>query len=219
METYISIKDLIEKLEKNKVDLGKGDPYNRLRYYTKMGWLPHMERKKTKSGKLSGHYPNWVLKRITTICNFKKQGLSNDEVAKKINTQNQVHSLYNNVNSVEFRKKISKTIFWILLSFVLANEFGLINISKSKKDTISQTINDVIVITRNGKTNISKGMSGIFVKDKYITQDTKVYVTFTKDYFPATRYWVESINAGEGFYLKLDSPTTMDTEFTWWTSN
>ena len=42
----INIKDLIQELKNKNIDFGKGDPYNRLRYYTKIGWIDHMIRKK-----------------------------------------------------------------------------------------------------------------------------------------------------------------------------
>ena len=46
MESLISTEKLIEESKTKGIDFGKGDPYNRLRYYTKIGWLPHMQRKK-----------------------------------------------------------------------------------------------------------------------------------------------------------------------------
>lgn len=47
---FISVEKLIKILKEKNISFGKGDPYNRLRYYTKIGWLPHMTRKKTKKG-------------------------------------------------------------------------------------------------------------------------------------------------------------------------
>ena len=47
----VQVIKLIKQAKKEGVQFGRGDPYNRLRYYTKIGWLPHMTRKKTKSKK------------------------------------------------------------------------------------------------------------------------------------------------------------------------
>jgi len=44
-EKLISIDEVIERAKKLGVDFGKGDPRNRLRYYVKIGLLPHAKRK------------------------------------------------------------------------------------------------------------------------------------------------------------------------------
>ena len=74
MSSLIEVEKLIRMAKKEGVSFGKGDPYNRLRYYTKIGWLPHMERKRVKSGDVVGHYPKWVLSRLVMIDKLKKQG-------------------------------------------------------------------------------------------------------------------------------------------------
>jgi len=51
----INTRDLINELKKRNLNLGKGDPYNRLRYYTKIGWIDHMIRKKDSNGVVVGH--------------------------------------------------------------------------------------------------------------------------------------------------------------------
>jgi len=45
----ISINEVIERAKKLGVDFGKGDPRNRLRYYVKIGLLPHAQRKVFKN--------------------------------------------------------------------------------------------------------------------------------------------------------------------------
>jgi len=47
---------------------------------------------------------------------------------------------------------------------------------------------------------------------------SKVYVTFTQNYSPATRYWVSKIENQSGFQLELDSPVSENVEFNWWVS-
>ncbi|HEB13896.1 MAG TPA: MerR family transcriptional regulator, partial [candidate division WWE3 bacterium] len=70
----------------NEVERLSGVPYNTLRYYTKIGLLPHMKRKRPHPEATStvGHYPQSVLKLLQRIEEFKAQGLSNDEIKKKL---------------------------------------------------------------------------------------------------------------------------------------
>jgi len=87
MEKMLSTEELILKAREVGVDFGKGDPYNRLRYYTKIGWLPHMTRQKDADGNIKGHYPEWVLGQLVTIEKLKSEGSDNDEIAKQIETK------------------------------------------------------------------------------------------------------------------------------------
>ena len=84
MEKFISLKELIKFAKKEGVDLGKGDPYNRLRYYTKMGWLPHMTRKVNEKGDIEGHYPLWVTDTLKTIQELRVSGTPNEQIEQKI---------------------------------------------------------------------------------------------------------------------------------------
>jgi hypothetical protein len=47
-EKLIKIDEIIERAKELGVDFGKGDPKNRLRYLTKIGLLPHCQRKVLK---------------------------------------------------------------------------------------------------------------------------------------------------------------------------
>ena len=44
-EKILPVEEIIEKAKNLGVRFGQGEPYNRLRYYTKLNWIPHMERK------------------------------------------------------------------------------------------------------------------------------------------------------------------------------
>src|SRR3990172_9961752 len=88
MERLIATDDLIKEAEKMGVKFGKGDPYNRIRYYTKMGWLPHMVRKEGK-----GNFPNWALDRLVMIERLKDKNFSNEDITKKIEESNRFISV------------------------------------------------------------------------------------------------------------------------------
>ncbi|MFC1621875.1 hypothetical protein ACFL13_00615 [Patescibacteria group bacterium] len=217
MKNYIEVNQLVKKLKSKKVDLGKGDPYNRLRYYTKIGWLPHMERKQAKSGSVKGHYPVWVLSRLILIDDLKKRGFSNKEIGEKINTRTKLQDLYTKVNSPRIKSRITTYLILILLIFILLSELGVINISKPKNTTV--VLSEFITILDSGNSTVPLYNDRTFIRSAFIDEESKIYVTFTQDYSPANRYWVGEIEPGKGFYLRLDAPVKSNSDFSWWISN
>lgn len=219
MSSLIEIENLITKAKKQGVDFGKGDPYNRLRYYTKIGWLPNMSRKKNKSGDVTGHYPIWVLDRLIMIDKLKEDGLTNEEITSKINTRNTLKGFYDSVNSDEFKQKVTTYIILFSLLLILFNELDIINLSKSKnKPIIGSADNVPAQITDSGVAFVPANRNVIFVKNNNITAGSKVYVTFNQNFSPATKYWVSKIEAQKGFYVELDAPVFDNVDFSWWIS-
>jgi hypothetical protein len=86
----IEISQLIERAKALGIKLGKGDPRNRLRYFTKLGLLPNAQRITPKGipivlGKpplAVGAYPVWVLERLAEIDKLKEQGKSFVEIKR-----------------------------------------------------------------------------------------------------------------------------------------
>ena len=120
----ISVEDLIKILKEKNIDLGKGDPYNRIRYYTKIGWIPHMVRKKNESNVISGHYTEDVIEKIMLIEKMKSQGLGKEEITKKIKDQISIYNRYIENKNVIFEKitdvikkhlSISKLVFVLII--------------------------------------------------------------------------------------------------------
>ncbi len=223
MEKMLSTEELIKKAQETGVDFGKGDPYNRLRYYTKIGWLPHMTRQKDSDGNIRGHYPEWVLGQLVTIEKLKSEGADNNEIAKQIETKNKYTSLLNLIKSKEVRTQLISYSTLILLLIISANEFGILNIGNQKSSLIEAfsaqgTNSDSIEILASGSAIVPKGHSTVFVNSKNLTADAKVIITFTQSFSPATAYWVTNVRAGEGFELKLDTPLYYDTSFNWFVS-
>lgn len=221
MKRLIDIDTLLKETKKQGIKLGKGNPYNRLRYYTKIGLLPHMERKKTESGTTQGHYPEWVIDRLKEIENFKNAGLSNEEILKKIESSNKLQTFKNTLATPEARTKILTYTSFVLLVFILLVEVGAINIgvNKSKIIDVEQVNQTTPQILASGQSFVPRSRERVFVKAEEVRPNSKVYISFTGDYSPAVRYWVEEINNGHGFYVDLDSPIYTDAEFNWWISN
>lgn len=63
------------------------------------------------------------------------------------------------------------------------------------------------------------GESSLIIQTERVSDGSLIYVTFTSDYSPATRYWVEGRKNGESFILKTDQPMAQDSSFSWWIVN
>jgi len=70
-----------------------------------------------------------------------------------------------------------------------------------------------------GEAIIPAGTDALEILTESVTEGSLIYVTFTSDYTPATRYWVESRKKGESFVLKTDKIVDTDSQFSWWIVN
>ncbi len=221
MEKMLSTEELIIKAKNMGVDFGKGDPYNRLRYYTKIGWLPHMTRQRDSEGNIKGHYPEWVLDQLVTIEKLKEQGESNEEIAKKIEIKSKYTNLLNLIKSKEVRTQLISYSTLLVLVLILANEFGVITLGKQRNDLMeaysyTRNADGSIETVASGTSVFPKRQSTHFVKASTLPADAKVHITFTQNFTPATAFWVSEVRAGEGFEIRLDTPVYYDTTFNWW---
>src|SRR3989337_3439754 len=66
------------------VDFGKGDPYNRLRYYIKIGLLPKAVRKSFNGLPPTGALPIETVDKLVEIDNQIKSGESIQSVVKSL---------------------------------------------------------------------------------------------------------------------------------------
>jgi|GEM_PF-602715 DNA-binding transcriptional MerR regulator len=221
MSKLIVANNIIKQAKKKGVDFGKGNPYNRLRYYTKIGWLPHMTRQKDKKGSVVGHYPAWVVSRLEYIQGLKDKGLTNEEITEKIETQNvkqSVSSAFNFLKNAEQRNQLIAYITLLMLAAVLLIETGAIPLGTTKRDLIqdAKQVGIQKQILDSGGAFVQKNEKLLFIKSKNITTTSKVNITFEENYSPANKYWVAKKVPNEGFYLELDLPTAQDATFNWW---
>jgi len=217
MDKLISLKGLIKEAKDRNINLGKGDPYNRLRYYTKIGWLPHMTRKLNKKNQMEGHYPIWVIDTLQKISDLKNLGFSNEDISIKITRENAFNRFLSILKEKEPRKRMVAYGAMILLSLVLIVE---IKSDKPKRFDFSSENNILTTqIIDNGVGFMPKNRNAIFVKTKLVRTNAKINVTFRGDYYPASRYWVSKIDDLGGFEVKTDAPVSENVEFYWWISN
>lgn len=221
MEELISIEKFIELAIKKGVDFGKGDPYNRLRYYTKLGLLPHMQRK-VEGGEIVGHYPSSAMTILLEIEKLKNLGLNNREIALKIRalSDNGDSSAIRVAQALTPTPKIIKISLLAVFCFLVFAGFGFLPIGKSKTDLIKRTLElDKKYIADSGTAYVPRDQTRIYIKSTDVKENSKINVSFSQNYSPAVRYWVSQKIPFEGFYLDLDAPTASDAEFSWWVSN
>jgi hypothetical protein len=143
MEAYVSFEKLIDEAKKQGVDFGKGDPYNRLRYYTKMGWLPHMVRIKGEENDVTGHYPKSALKRLVLIENMKSKDLSNEEITEKIQSVGRWDTVLSLFNSKNLKLKVTLYAMLAIILFIVATEIGIVHLGKTKDYMRNQILSNV----------------------------------------------------------------------------
>ncbi len=230
MPSLIAVSELIKKAKSKGINFGGGDPYNRLRYYTKIGWLPHMVRKVGKKRSVEGHYPEWTLERLQSIVEWKAEGLSNAEVERRISAENVRRGfgrVFSFMNSSDGRRNAFIYGSIGLLFVILIAELGTTgsrirnNLQTGYDGTgqVSVGINGINAITASGNGIFPSGTKTVFVKAPTALTTSKIYITFTGNYSPATRYWVSNTVPYEGFYIELDSPVAQNTGFSWWVSD
>ena len=220
MNDLVSIENLIKEAKRKGVNFGKGDPYNRLRYYTKIGWLPHMDRKMDRNGNVIGHYPKWVLDRITLIESLKEKGASNEGITKKIQATNRIQNFVSLFTSKESRNQIISAATLAILLLIFANELEIVRLGKPKSQLVP-TLNSTIPsqIMDSGTAFVAMNQKKIYIKDPLVKQTSKIYISFDGNYSPATRYWVSEIKDYDGFTVELDAPVSSNAGFNWWISN
>lgn len=226
MDDLISLEKLIAEASKKGLDFGKGDPYNRLRYYTKLGLLPHMVRKSI-NGELVGHYPAHALDVLLEIEKLKRLGFKNEEIANKLKVlapeQGDAKPKSTAIKVARVLTPSTKTIrlvLFVIFCLMVLGGFGILPIGKSKNDLIKRILElDKKYMADSGTAYVPRNQNKVYVKSQTVKPDSRINVTFSSDYTPATRYWISQRTAFEGFNLELDAPTAADTEFSWWISN
>jgi len=217
MENLIAVEDLIKSAKKNGIDLGKGNPYNRLRYYTKIGWLPHMIRKKGDKKGTRGHYPEWALERLELIEKLKEEGYSNEEIAKKINLKNKTRGVSSFLETPEARTRLLSYVSLALIVLILLAETGIVSVGRTKNKQILENIQTFPrQVLDAGGAYIKTDSKNVFVRSSTVGPNSKIHVSFNDDYSPASRFWISERKVFEGFMLELDAPVAQNAEFSWW---
>lgn len=213
----ISVEDLIKKLKEENIDFGKGDPYNRLRYYTKIGWLPHMIRKKGPNNTNSGHYPIDVIDKIKEIEKYKDENLSNEEITEKLKNLNSEEKIRKLENILSKIKKVNLNIVFVLIIF-LAFIYESSKTTNLINDFRNKNSEQFIANNQGNKSGISfipEGQKKVFVENKEVKISSNIIISFNGNIFPATFYFISEIKDGLGFFVETNQPVLKETKFIW----
>jgi hypothetical protein len=104
---------------------------------------------------------------------------------------------------------------------------GNINILNSL--TAKEVNTGKLNITNNADTAALSASAGIgtmvkdtdtlIIKTTAVTKDSLIYVTFSGDYRPAIRYWIDNKTVSKSFTVKLDAEVANDVKLNWWIVN
>jgi len=83
-ENLISIDEVIRRVQNLGVSFGNGSPRNRLRYYVKIGLLPHAQRKSFNNNSPEGAYSEDVVELLFEIAKKIKAGKSIQAIKREI---------------------------------------------------------------------------------------------------------------------------------------
>ena len=222
----LSVDKIIQAAKKEGIDFGKTDPYNRLRYYTKIGWLPHMIRKKTERGEIAGHYPLEVVETLKIIQDLKNSGATNEQINSKLHNTQTNQNIKQSIRMLTVKDSVTSYALLGLIIVLIILQITQLK-KKDPKNVILYANDDLSSANQNydyanvtsGVAYIPRGSKSITVKNTNINELSKIYITFNDDYSPASKYWVSSKTAGEGFTIETDVPVKADSEFNWWASN
>jgi hypothetical protein len=70
-----------------------------------------------------------------------------------------------------------------------------------------------------GESAVPSGADRIKIETTSVQDSSMIYVTFTSNYNPATRFWIEERISGESFVLRLNREVEESSKFSWWIVN
>jgi len=147
----IPVDKVIQMAQETGVNFGPGKPYNRLRYYTKIGWIPHMTRK----GKdLKGHYPEWVISRLKLIEELREKDYNNEQITLKLMSENPPknqnsnskrlgkdnHENFGKSEKEEILKEYLIKIIIAIVVMLILNELGIMKVGKNREKLIKDVL-------------------------------------------------------------------------------
>jgi len=215
---FVSVEKLIKILKEKNINFGKGNPYNRLRYYTKIGWLPHMTRKKNEEGVITGHYPTSVIDTIEKIELLKQEGRSNEEINLTFKKRELINK--ESIRILDFIKKIN--INYLILLLIIAGFIVEIFRNNSPNEKIINTEiqeNKSIVsekkIVDSGVSFLQKNQNLIFVASSRVSPTSIILLNFFNNIGYNNNYYIKEVKAGQGFYIETNYQVPNESKFNW----
>jgi hypothetical protein len=212
----IEINKLINTLKEKGIDLGKGNPYNRLRYYTKIGWLPHMTRKKNEKGEIAGHYPKEVIEQIIKIEGFKKSGINNEEITKELKKS----KINKTSNALSLIKRININIIFVLIILIgIFLEFYKFTSLEEKTIPVTEKLNIEVIaeneIKDSGIGYISKNSKIVFTPTSKVNSKSIILLNFFDNIGYNNSFYIKEVKENQGFFIELNYPVNQESKFNW----
>jgi DNA-binding transcriptional MerR regulator len=166
-KNLISIEEIIRRAKDLGVDFGKGDPKNRLRYYTKLGLLPHAQRVSFDGRPPTGAYPQSVISILVFIDKKLKEGKSILQIKRELERERAKEGIspfrlesepvaeisplgigekvkVSKKRKIDFQKIFKKYILWVLFSISLIS-FSFLYFSNKGKFFLSK-ISEMLIV-------------------------------------------------------------------------
>ncbi len=70
-----------------------------------------------------------------------------------------------------------------------------------------------------GSGTFKLGTTQLIIKSTKLALGSKIFVSFSGNYAPATRYWTDGVISETSFVLRLDEASSTDVPFNWWIVN
>src|SRR3989344_410221 len=81
---YLPLPQIIKQAKEGGFSFGAGDPYNRLRYYIRIGLLPNMVRRSIAGGSTQGHLPASAVDLLLKIQGLREKGLDYEQIKEQV---------------------------------------------------------------------------------------------------------------------------------------
>ena len=219
MNEYYTIEEMIEIAKKSGISFGRTDPYNRLRYYTKIGWLPHMVRKQGKETKeVIGHYPAWALTTLIKIEQMKKQNFSNEKIAKTLINDTKIRNIKTTILN---KNNIRGLSIYAIITGIAIIIFLQINIRQDNQKILNGYMSDSTIKLANSKIIdtgvfvVVEGNSEATINTNTVLDNVRISVTFSSTIGQENYYWTEIQEDKKTFKVYLRNPVDENKEFTW----
>ena len=143
LDKYIPVSGVIRSAKEAGYDFGKGNCINRLRYYIKLGMLPHMQRRQADPhlAYTEGYLPIYSIVLLLKIQDLKRQGRPMDEI--KVLIKDELAHYKRQELMVKFDsypKPITPAYSTVLMFVVVIVMFSLYTLSANNTGQASPTL-------------------------------------------------------------------------------
>lgn len=166
LDKYIPVSGVIRSAKEAGYDFGKGNCINRLRYYIKLGMLPHMQRRQADPhlAYTEGYLPIYSIVLLLKIQDLKRQGRPMDEI--KVLIKDELAHYKRQELMVKFDsypKPITPAYSTVLMFVVVIVMFSLYTLSANNTGQALPTLQSLANGDLSDQTLYTKKQTNMFV--------------------------------------------------------